>query len=157
MKNKRQADLVKWAVENVRHRSHYQSDNSESYYLSSIGGGNLTLRISDHLRLIYGEKVVSVIFNMDGSMCAVYGTKMLPLKDAGEARRFIRYFEFFATINAGKNTDEKYAEFCRVSNTPAYAALKELSTKAQRRRAAECLREIAEGKEPKKPEGQVLK
>lgn len=157
MKNKRQDALVKWAVENVRHRSHHQSDHSESYYLSSIGGGNLTLRISDHLRLIYSEKLVSVLFNLDGSMCAVYGTKLLPLKDVGEAKQFIRDFEFFATVNAGKSTDEKYAEFCRVSNTPAYAALKELSTKAQRRRAVECLREIAEGKEPEKTEGQVLK
>lgn len=142
--NKRKKDLEDWAVENVFHRSHNRSTEGGSFYLTGIGGGNVTLRISDHLRLEYGSKVVSVLFNFDGSICAVYGTKLLPLKDVGEAKRFIRDFEFLSVVQVRKMNDEKYSEFCRVSNTPEYAALKRLDTKAKRRKAAQYLQSLAD-------------
>ena len=141
---KRQKALIEWASSNVKYRASNCSATGHSHYFMNIGGSSVSLRISDHLRLQYSDTFVSVLFNMDGSLCAVHGTQILPLRDLGDAKRFITHLGFLAAVKVGRGADDGFAEYRTLSATEAWRTFRSLS-KRKRREALRFMRELARG------------
>ena len=128
--------LIKWAVENLRHGKHYRSPSSKSYYLTDVGNSNLTLRISDHLKLNYSQHTVTLLINPDGSLCAVYVDRIQPLKDTAEAKTFLKHLGFIVYVRCGKKekSDDDIDNTTRqLIGTPAFQEFRNMTQKQRQR------------------------
>ena len=140
--------LAKWAESNIRHDSVRRSNTSASTYFTGIGGTNLCLRISDHLKLLYHNNMLHVIFNLDGSVCAIYNTDLFILDGTAATKAFLRHLGLFAQLKLGKQQDTEREKFqtrltqmCKIANTPAFKAIQGLS-KQERKRVNEYISSI---------------
>lgn len=138
--------MIKWAVENLVHGKHFRSPSSNSYYITDIGNTNVILRISDHLKLNYSQHTASLLVNNDGSMCAVYMDRLLPLKDTADAKAFLRHLNFVMYVRCGKKEkeDEDIDNTTRqLIATPAFKEFRNMTNK-QRKRFLQLAKEYTE-------------